>query len=237
MSVQEQSNSIIELTTIQSEKIEKLQTFFNQADALVKEVEDFIGEAGIPALNEMRYAGYHLAHSILLGDCKFCDEQITSAINHCKRACYEASEAGIVMALIKFEEFRDDYKTLVVSDVLQNWQNIQKDFRNVHQTHLEADRAKGDDDRSGDYDSRMTAFRTLRGHCENIECARDDLNVKLEEKIVESRRFIVTSLISIAAIVVAAGFSYSQLKPKFSSENSVETAISDEQPSSDSLTD
>ena len=208
MNVRKQSNSNIKLTASQKEKIQNLELSFNQADSLVKEVEDFIGEAGIPALNEMRNAGYHLAHSILLDDCKFCDNQITSATNHCKRACYEASEAGIVVSLLKFREFRNDYKTLVVSEILKEWPQIQKDFE---QSQKDINRVKGTADRSADYEARMDVFRKVKNHCETMNVARDDLNAKIQEGINSTRKFILGSLITICGIIIASVFAYLQL--------------------------
>lgn len=210
MSSQGQSNSKIELTPLQRTKIKALHELFDQADVLVKEVEDFIGEAGIPALNEMRYAGYHLAHSILLQECKFCDDQITSAINHCKRACYEASEAGIVVALLQFDEFRTEYKNVVVSDIVTDWVQIQKDFQQS-QSDVNSGRARGQNDRSVDYEARMDAFRKLKAHCDTANFARDDLNAKMQERITSSRKFIITSFLAAIGIIVAGVFSYLQL--------------------------
>ena len=156
-------------------------------------------------MNEMRYAGYHLAHSILVEDCKFCDSQITSAINHCKRACYEASEAGIVVALLKFKEFREDYKSVVVSEVVQEWQQIQKDFEKS-QKDINEGRARGDEDRSTDYQGRMQVFRLVKDHCETTDCARDDLNAKIHEDTKSGRRFVITTLIAGLAILVTLVF-------------------------------
>lgn len=210
MSEQSRSDSKIVLTPTQKQKIHELHAIYDQADRLVSEVEEFIGEAGIPALNEMRYAGYHLAHSILLRECKFCDDQINSAVNHCKRACYEASEAGIVIALLKFREFRNDYKTIVITEVLKEWPNIQKDFRNA-QKGVNNGRAKGEDDRSADYDVRMSTFRKLSTHCETLECVRDDLNSKVADSVSNSRRFIIGAGLTLLGIIIASVFSYFQL--------------------------
>jgi len=37
-----------------------LREEYDLADAFDKEVQSFVDEAGIPAINELRYAGYHL---------------------------------------------------------------------------------------------------------------------------------------------------------------------------------
>ena len=211
MNAPSQSNSKIELTPSQQEKIQTLQELFNKADVLVKEVEDFIGEAGIPALNEMRYAGYHLAHAILIQKCEFCEDQITSAINHCKRSCYEASEAGIVIGLLKFDEFRNDYKTVVVSEIITEWPQIQKDFEQA-QKDVNKGRARGGDDRSTDYEARMIAFRKIKEHCQTANYARDDLNAKVQGQIKSSRRFIIGTLLAIATLIVTVVFGVLQFK-------------------------
>lgn len=68
----------------------------------------------------MRYAGHHLLQSI--DDAGTVDiETLRKAKSHCERAMYEAAEAGIMFCLDSIKEFREDYRDVVVSDVIQDY--------------------------------------------------------------------------------------------------------------------
>lgn len=46
------------------EDYRRLRDEYDTADKVMKEVRAFVDEAGIPAINELRYAGYHLLNTI-----------------------------------------------------------------------------------------------------------------------------------------------------------------------------
>ena len=75
-------------------------------------------EVAIPATNELRYAGHHLLQSINEDGMVHDEEYLRKAKSHCERAMYEAAEAGIMSALEQINDFRKDYKDIVVSEVV-----------------------------------------------------------------------------------------------------------------------
>jgi hypothetical protein len=95
------------------------------ADSFVREVGTFRGDAIIPALNELRYAGHHVVQSISMDGIVTDASQIRKAHGHCERALYEASEAGIMVAGRAIASFRKSYPGIVISDVVKNY----SDFR------------------------------------------------------------------------------------------------------------
>ena len=228
MSRAKESKSNIKLSPSQKQKLLDLSSSYEMAEELMKEVEAFVDEAGIPAMNEMRYAGYHLLHSIKVEECEFCDEQLTSAINHCKRACYEAAEAGVNIALAKFGEFDNSYKDVVVKDVIENWVDIQKDFHKA-QDDVNVARKKGDN-RSDDYEIQMESFRKLKNHCNTMDCSRSDLNAKINSEIKASRRFVITSIIAILGIVAASIWAILALIKPIDTKTDIPASVSQSMP-------
>lgn len=66
------------------EDFSRLRSEYDIADKVMKDVQAFVEEAGIPAINELRYAGYHLLNAIspLDADSSTSDE-LMRAVNHC----------------------------------------------------------------------------------------------------------------------------------------------------------
>ena len=157
-------------------------------------------EAGIPAMNELRYAGYHLLHA-LTDDSEPVSEQMTKAINHCKRAAYEAAEAGQLSCLKKVSIFKNDYKSVVVSEVVPDWSQILADC-DKFKSGISGARSQGDE-KINYFRIHMNAFGTLKEICVRLDHAREDLNKKMQNSISSQRRFVVTTSLTILAIAVA----------------------------------
>ena len=105
-------------TTPDAGGVADLRRLYETADGFAREIAEFRAEISIPAHNELRYAGHHFLQAIS-DDVELVDgEQLRRAKNHCERAMYEAAEAGIISALDSIRAFRQDYKDIVVGDVL-----------------------------------------------------------------------------------------------------------------------
>ena len=107
------------------EDYRRLRDEYDTADKVLSEVQAFVDEAGVPAINELRYAGYHLLNTIIPANGEGPPhEELTRAVNHCKRATYEASEMGLLTAFDKVTAFKATYEQVVVSQVVNDWQEI-----------------------------------------------------------------------------------------------------------------
>lgn len=180
------------------------------ADKVMKQVQAFVDEAGIPAINELRYAGYHLLNALIpVNDKTLPQEELARAINHCKRATYEASEMGILIAFDKISMFKTDYSQVVVSQVVPDWQQILTKC-DLCRDEITLARQTGDD-RSIDHGRFRDSFNELVSVCRKLDHARDDLNNLIEVKRTEARRYAVNVIIAIIGIVVAIGFGIATL--------------------------
>lgn len=188
--------------------IKMLRDEYDAADAITQKSQRFFAMAGIPAINELRYAGHHLLIGISprIG-AEDSTLELRRAINHCKRASYDASEAAILFAFDKIETFKNDFKDVVISDVLSDWSSIRARCNEVRDA-LTVARAKGED-RFQDHAQTGLMFDELVSVCRRLDGARDDLNTKLAYTITEARRFtwnmafaMVGVVLAVAAIVV-----------------------------------
>ena len=117
---------------------------------------------------------------------------------------YEAAEAGIISTLESINRFRENYKDIVVKDVVDNYSSILVKARKA-QSLL----ARGRPDQMSPSERAscyMETFRQLRDDSEMLEASRDDLNAKVSEQVRDNRRFVVrTLLIVFGAVVAVAG--------------------------------
>lgn len=201
--------------------IAEFRAEYAKADTLYQEVQSFRNKAGIPAMLELRYAGHHFLKSV--GDdgqiVRQCD--LDAALAHCRRACYEATEAGIMFALEIIKKFKEDYRSVVVSGVIPDY--VPR-LRRTDEALAIIEVGRADDfDRSQDHASRIEVFRELRIFCRDLDAGRDEANklvaeaIKLEEEaakreenaakaaaaeIVARRRWIFQMTVAILALLV-----------------------------------
>ena len=179
--------------------IVELRRLYEKADSLAREVGELRGEVQIPAINELRYAGHHLLQSI--DDAGTVEiETLRKAKSHCERAMYEAAEAGIMFCLDSIKEFREDYRDVVVSDVIHDYPQrcawAQQTLDMV---------VKGRSDRDSvesHVDAYMEEFRVVRGTLRLFDASRDDLNAIRARQVQDHRRFVIRVLVMLLGILV-----------------------------------
>lgn len=67
-----------------------LENAYREAEEAIRVAEIHTGKLAVPALNEMRYAGYHALQCLLAKDSTSRDTACTKAISHCRRAYFDA---------------------------------------------------------------------------------------------------------------------------------------------------
>jgi len=107
----------------QKATIKEVVKLFDQAEDKVKEVEQLDGNISIPSINELRYAGYHLARLFCEEEIEAMDKQINKAKSHCQRAIYDAHEIGIIYMLEQIKAFKEQYHHFpsFIIDVIPNY--------------------------------------------------------------------------------------------------------------------
>jgi uncharacterized protein YeeX (DUF496 family) len=183
--------------------VEQFRIEYAKADQFCQRVQDFVSEAGIPAINELRNAGHHFLKSIDNDGTLVNATELVSAINHTKRACYEAGEAGILVALDHVRTFREDFRTVQLTGILPDYLEMMQRCEQARQAMLAV--RTDDEDRSNDYELRMTAFATLQDICQKLDVARLEAVKLVRKEQIDNQKFILTVLLSILGIAVAIG--------------------------------
>lgn len=155
----------------QRPQAEELVRLFRLAEEKIKLVENLNEELPIPAINELRYAGYHMAQYLAGGP--DADEQLAKAQNHCKRAIFDASEAGVTHQLEVFRVFKHDFRPLIVSETVPDFAQIEAQVRDAKKLILTP--RNESDSREAYYEQCSVHLAKLREANERLDLHREDL--------------------------------------------------------------
>ncbi|MBI2381753.1 MAG: hypothetical protein HYV16_13460 [Gammaproteobacteria bacterium] len=176
----------------------EVANLYSQAEEKIKLIEHLNQQLPIPSINELRYAGYHLVQFINSGS----PEELKKAENHCKRAIYDAVEAGVTHQLEMICSFQKDFRMLVLSEHIPSYCELQKQLRAARDLMV---KPKRDGIDRADYYSECTVhLEALRDCFETLESYREDL-IKVLRR--QNRQTIITwggLLLTIIGVVFGA---------------------------------
>ena len=170
------------------------------ADRLSRSVSVITEEAAIPALNELRYAGFHLLKAINASGSVEDGEHMERAIEHCERAIYDATEAGILALVHSIDRVLSSYGLVTLSNIVPII-DIRKARANAVRMLIA--------NRTDSSTELVEIFEELIRHSETLDLAKPDLDK--EATFASTRRFrffvslglaVVTALVAIVSLVV-----------------------------------
>lgn len=166
-------------------RIKSITVLFEQAERDLKRVENLRDAVVIPAVNELRYAGYHIVRSLRAGPADRL-EQLARAERHCRRAVYDALDAGIVHCLNKVEAFREAYKSLPIVSIFPAYADIRRACMPAQEI---VSQARLDVESRQDHCERArAALDDLLPRLVEMDDWRDDLNAQLDLRRAEQQR-------------------------------------------------
>ncbi len=179
------------------EQLTLIAVLFKEAEDAIKEIEDIGSELVIPAVNQLRYCGNHLARYLSNTDNK---EELQDAAKHCKRATYDAYEAAITYQLLEFHKFKDDYRMIQVGTIIPDYADIRQQIEQARKFI----RGNNESNTRGEfYQEGRTHLQTLSDKVEKLNANRDDLNRLITSA---QRTFIFRIIGGIAAVVAISSF-------------------------------
>ena len=156
--------------------------------SLYKKAEDLLHSLGVDtsidtsAINELRYAGRHVLNAIAAaahGDREEESKQISRAKGHCERAIYDAYDGAIFFHLQAFDEFREDYRLIIITEVLPDYVETLHRMEEARR-FLEEARSK-EDDRATYYEQAGDHYAQIAETMAGLRTARVELNKKVAE--------------------------------------------------------
>lgn len=165
---------------------------FEQAEKAIKIVERWHGELVVPAINELRYAGFHIKEYLKTND----EDQLVKAINHCRRARYDAYEVGIAYSIEEFRKFKDDYRNVIITEIIADFPEIEHEFLEtldfINNTQKET--------REEVYLECERRYQNLCNIIRRLDAARNELNKLIKKEL----RNLIWFWASIAGVLLTA---------------------------------
>ena len=174
---------------------------FKRADTFATEVGEFRQDIVIPVHNQLRNAGFHIVHALNDDGSTKSSYHLYDARDHCRRAAYDAAVAGILSARMWIDGFREDYRGVVVKEVVDDYPNI---IRRARQARDLVGAGRYDEKADGErIENYLKAFRELRDDVDNLDANRDDLDAKKRDKLWRERKGMAAIVgVGIAALGV-----------------------------------
>lgn len=190
----------------EDELLQKFSDFYSKAEGCIKHYELGTKEICVPAINQLRYAGHHLAKYYRLHESSDRKLQLEKAINHCRRAYYDVKEAVLMEALERIDSFFEVY---IESDYLTS---EYPKWREHRQAAREA-KSSIENIREKTFEDRTDMFDQIDPHLDRIESIGSGLgdvsnrlaileNRRRQKLRKETRRFIITVLISLIGLTL-----------------------------------
>lgn len=145
---------------------------FRLAETKIKRIETLFGDLAIPAVNELRYAGFHCACSLIPESEEAAQDELRSAERHCQRSIYESMEIGISALLNRISYFKKDYRFVPITKAIPDYVEYLRQIRETQDfigTTNRRDMPDAWEDIQGHFDKLLEIERTL-------EASRPELN-------------------------------------------------------------
>ena len=170
---------------------------YNTAEQHIKLVEHHEGLA-FPPVNELRYAGQHLCRALVETDSDAKVKHYQDALDHCRRASYDALEILLSYYLERCIRFQDDYRQVVIPDILGSYLDDRKILNEIKQKTMIRDY----EDRAQYFSDIQRDGEIIRGISEHWENARPELNKKVAKFRREYRRWVIGIIIGVGTLVL-----------------------------------
>lgn len=177
-----------------------LANLYQQAESVLKSVEQRHGEGlVVPAVNELRYAGYHLVQALQAANAESEKSQLDRACKHCRRSIYDSVEVGIHKCLDQFRLFEHDYRLVQIADTAPEYNSAvdaaDKLYVQIGQvTH---------EDRDAYYSALLERYTEFEALVSGLERRRPELNKKMHRR----RRAGIATAVGLALTVLIGVFS------------------------------
>ncbi|MDR2732985.1 MAG: hypothetical protein LBB36_07200 [Fibromonadaceae bacterium] len=187
------------------ELVKALCDDFEHADKIIQDVKSITKDEIIPAISQLRYAGWHLArwlNSDITGNSD--ENEFSEAIGHSKRAIFEASRYGILFCMLGIQSFRDMYSGEIMPGIIANYSEKMYKAEESRKFVISV----SERERDVRADACYAHFVTIRDILQELICCQPELNRLKEQKQNEvkilRRRHKQLIIVSIASLIVTA---------------------------------
>jgi len=174
----------------------RVRELYALAEKTIKLVEQLEGETLIPAINQLRYVGWHILESLLSED--EYEANIKEAEIHASRAAYDAIEAGTLELLIEFEQFKYDFRFITIRSVIPDYLEICEKIDNTRDILSNLNNRQT----CNMHEEIQAHFEELLKISRRLAVAREELNKKLRNWRLGMLYGLGVILVSLVGIII-----------------------------------
>ena len=183
--------------------INTIEKNFKNAESRIKNAELLNQKLSIPSINELRYAGHHLLKATQeIEELKILEE-LDKANRHTKRSYYDAIEASLLYKLKEIQQFDEEYRIIPETlTVIHDYNSKISKISNIVEKIQEID-AETREEKYKIIDKYYNSIKEINNEFKmSVSTIVNliDRNEQIQQK--EHRKFIITILLAIVAIVV-----------------------------------
>lgn len=171
---------------------------YSLAEEKIKQVEQIAGDVVMPAVTELRYAGFHCVHSLCSDDSQKNQEELKLAEKHCTRAIYEALEIGVSYYLNQIDNFVKDYWPARIGKVIPDYVEDRLALRRIQNFVARHTRGGAEEE----WDTLQEHFEMAQKIYDKLEAARPELSAELYKWRVGILIAILAILVTLIALLV-----------------------------------
>ena len=191
------------LQNANSDILQKFSDTYKQAEDQIKIVELIDKELVIPSVNQLRYAGYHIAKGVACFDIAELNKHIEKAVNHCKRSYYDANEVAVIYYLEEIQAFQNDFgKTNAVLSVVSDYCDLLAQAQDAAD-HIEEIKKTHFEDRDDFYTSCDPHYQNLKQIVNKLSVARPHIVNAMAADRRKVQKVVLTIVLSCLGLVVA----------------------------------
>ena len=192
-------------------EIHDLEEAYREAEEAIRRVEVYTKKVPVPAVNEMRYAGYHALRHLVVGEDGEKAREREKAISHCHRAYYDAQSFLLLILYSKALNIRrglGNYLHFFAEMTGESYWEMKKRLVSARRFIEGVEKSRSDPSR---WERRAEFFKQCEPHVQACyeyvlayENIREELCCRVDESKRKERRDKVILWSTILAVLIAA---------------------------------
>ena len=185
-----------------AQEVQNYHKLFSLAENACKRVELLCLEGVLfPAVNELRYAGFHLKLALVADSEKDVLKEIRLGQDHAGRAGHDAYDALAIFYIEQCDVFIEEFKTVSIPKAYPGYLTDLGKLQNARRALADAYRKATVE---LDLAAKEAQVDLLEEVYNNFEIARGEANKLKDEAQVNARRHAINSAVGLAALLFAA---------------------------------
>lgn len=188
----------------------ELREAYREAEKAIREVEVVAKKVPVPALNEMRYAGYHAIAVNLAESAEAREEEARKTVAHCRRAYFDAHSMLLLLLYTEVQNIRKAlgkhlhfFPEIIGAAYVDKKEAVLNARKFIERLHSVKDDKQRWEARNEIYQACKPHVDACRAYIDAYETVREELSAKVEAAKRAEKHWLIGILLTILGILVA----------------------------------